>query len=99
MTKDTLIHVLQAERIDTGDGGGAITVPEEREATVLVAGPGEIMQVGKVACLEARESALCIETTKGERFWFTYDLVLGLQLRSGRLAKEQPAGFGRLPTV
>ncbi|MGD0836330.1 MAG: hypothetical protein ABSB49_06765 [Polyangia bacterium] len=97
MTKDTLIHALQAERIEIGDGS-AIAVPEEREATLLVAGPGEIMQVGKVVRVEAREAALCIETAKGERLWLTYDLVLGLKLRNGNLAKDQPAGFGRFST-
>jgi hypothetical protein len=96
MTKDTLLQALQAERIETGKDDGSITVPEERDATVLIAGPGEIVQVGKVVRMEARESALCLETAKGERFWFTYDLILGLQLRAARLTKEQPAGFGRL---
>ncbi len=93
MTKDTLLYALEAERLKTSSEG--ITVPDDRDATVLVAGPGEIIQIGKVVRIEPRESALCLETGKGERFWFTYDLVLGIQLRSAKLAKEQAAGFGR----
>lgn len=93
MTKDTLLYALEAERLKTANEG--ILVPEERDATVLVAGPGEIMQIGKVVRFEPRDAALCLETAKGERFWFTYDLILGVQLRSAKLAKEQAAGFGR----
>ena len=36
-----------------------------------------------------------LETNKGERYWFTYDLVLGVRFHSAKLAKEQTAGFGR----
>ena len=93
MTKDTLLLALDAERLKTS--GENITVPEEREATFIVGGPSEMIQIGKVVRIEARDSVLCLETAKGERFWFTYDLVLGLQLRSAKSAKEQGAGFVR----
>lgn len=93
MTKDTLLLALEAERLKTS--GENITVPEERDATFIVGGPSEMIQIGKVVRIEARDSVLCLETAKGERFWFTYDLVLGLQLRSAKSAKEQGAGFAR----
>lgn len=93
MTKDTLLLALEAERLKAA--GETITVPEEREATFIVGGHGDTIQIGKVVRIEARDSALCLETGKGERFWFTYDLVLGVQLRSAKSAKEQGAGFVR----
>ncbi len=93
MIKATLLLALDAERLkNTAD---TISVPEEREATFIVGGPGETIQVGKVVRIEARDSTLCLETAKGERFWFTYDVVLGLQLRSAKTAKESGAGFAR----
>jgi hypothetical protein len=93
MTKDTLLLALDAERMKLA--GESITVPEERDATFIVGGPGETIQIGKVVRIEPRDSVLCLETAKGERFWFTYDLVLGLQLRSAKTAKEHSAGFSR----
>lgn len=93
MTKDTLLSALATERLEkVGDN---ITVPEEREATFIVAGSGETIQVGKVVKIEPRDAALCLETAKGERFWLTYDLVLGFQLRSAKTAGDHAAGFSR----
>jgi hypothetical protein len=93
MTKDTLLLALDAERMKLA--GDAITVPEERDATFIVGGPGETIQISKVVRIEPRDSALCLQTVRGERFWFTYDLILGLQLRSAKTVKDQSAGFSR----
>lgn len=93
MTKDTLLIALEAERLKSA--GETFTVPEERDATFIVGGPGEIIQIGKVVRIEARDAALCLENAKAERFWFPYDLVLGVQMRSAKTAKESGAGFSR----
>ncbi|MBN2576430.1 MAG: hypothetical protein JXP73_17845 [Deltaproteobacteria bacterium] len=93
MTKETLLAALEAERLKAGNDG--IAVPEERDAAFMVAGPGETIQVSRVVRIEPRDGSLCLETARGERYWFTYDLVLGLRLRSPKLAKEAPTGFGR----
>ena len=93
MTKESLLSTLEAERLKAGSDG--ITVPEDRDATFMVAGPGETIQIGKVVKVEARDTTLCLETIKGERYWFTYDLVLGVRFRSAKLAKEPTTGFGR----
>jgi hypothetical protein len=93
MTKETLLAALDAERLKPGNDG--IAIPEDRDATFLVSAPGETIQVGRVVRIETRDSSLCLETSRGERFWFTYDLVLGLRLRNAKAAKEPAAGFGR----
>jgi hypothetical protein len=93
MTKDTLLLALGAERL--ANAGDSISVPEERDATFIMAGSGETIQIGKVVKIELRDAALCLETSKGERFWLGYDLVLGLQLRSAKTANEHAAGFAR----
>jgi hypothetical protein len=93
MTKETLLSALEAEKIKVGSDGASVA--EEREATFMVVGHGETIQVGKVVRIEARDAALCLETAKGERYWFTYDVVLGLRLRSQRSLKAPPTGFGK----
>jgi hypothetical protein len=93
MTKETLLAALEAEKIKAGPDGAS--VPEERDATFMVAGHGETIQVGRVVRIETRDTALCLETAKGERYWFTYDLVLGVRLRSLKLPKEPATGFGK----
>ena len=93
MTKETLLSTLEAERLKPGTDG--INVPEDRDATFMVAAPGETIQVGKVVRIEPRDTSLCLETVKGERYWFTYDLVLGVRFRSAKLAKEPTTGFAR----
>jgi hypothetical protein len=93
MKKETILTALEAERLKAGSDG--IAVPEDRDATFMVASPGETIQVSKVVKIEARESSLCLETAKGERYWFTYDLVLGLRFRTAKMAQEHAAGFGR----
>ena len=93
MTKETLLAALEVEKLKMGSDG--VVVPEDRDATFIVAGPGETMQVSRVVKIDVREGALCLETAKGEHYWFTYDLVLGVRLRSSKTAKEHAAGFGR----
>jgi hypothetical protein len=93
MTKETLLLTLEAEKLKVG--GESISVPEEREATFMIAGPSETIQVSKVVKIESRESVLGLETAKGERYWFTYDLVLGVCFRLAKTAKEHTAGFSR----
>ena len=93
MTKETLLQTLEAERLKTS--GESVAISEERDATFMIASPGEPFQVSKVVKVETRDTVLCLETAKGERFWFTYDLLLGLRIRAAKAAKEHPTGFGR----
>lgn len=90
------MQALQAEGLKVANDGAVI--PEPRDASFMVAGPGETIQVAKVTKVELREGAVCLETAKAERYWFTYDLLLGLRIRGAEAAKERKeraAGFGR----
>jgi len=93
MTKETLIQALEAEGLKAG--GENIAVPDERDASFIVASPGETIQVGKVIKIELRATSFCLETTKGERYWFTYDLLIGLRVRAAETGKDRPTGFNR----
>jgi hypothetical protein len=93
MTKETLLLALEAERLKVGTDG--IAVPEDRDATFIIAAPGETLLVGRVVKIDPRDTMLCIETSKAERYWFTYDLVLGIRVRPAQAVKEHTTGFGR----
>jgi hypothetical protein len=94
MTKETLLYALEAERLKPGSDG-SVAIPDDRDATVMVAGSGETIQVGKVVKINLHESVLCLEAAKGERYWFTYDLLLGLRLTTVKNAKEHATGFSK----
>ena len=93
MTKETLLIALGAEGLKVG--GEGVAIPDDRDASFIVAGPGETIQIGKVIKVELRDSVLCLETAKGERFWFTYDLVLGMQVHAAKDTRDHGAGFAR----
>jgi len=93
MTKDTLLQILKSENLNIA--GDSVTVPEDREATLFISGSGETIQVPKVVKLEISDDCLCLQTAKDDRFWFTYELLLGLRLLPAKQAKERAAGFSR----
>jgi len=93
MTKETLLSALGVEGLKVGNNN--VAIPDERDASFIVGGPGETIQVGKVVKIELRDNAICLETTKGERFWFTYDLLLGMRIRAAEDTKAHGTGFSR----
>ena len=93
MTKETLLYALGAEGLKVANDG--VAIPDERDTSFIVGGPGETIQVGKVVKIELRDGAICLETTKGERFWFTYDLLLGMRIRAAEDTKAHGTGFSR----
>lgn len=94
MTREMISAALEAEGLKAS--GQGFSIPEDREATVLVSAPGDVLSVGKVVQAELREKYLYLQTTKDERYYFAYEDVLGLKLLGkGSSAKERSAGFGR----
>jgi hypothetical protein len=93
MTKDTIIAALVAEGLTASQE--AFTIPEDREASVMVAAPGDVMPVNKVTRIELRDKLLCLHTAKEDHFWFTYDLILGLRFMAAKPGKDRVAGFSK----
>ena len=93
MTKDTIIVALSAEGLSASQDAFAIS--EEREATFLVAAPGDVMPLNKVVRVELRDKVLCLHTAKDDHFWFSYDLILGLRA-SGHLTRSSGPGAASL---
>ena len=94
MTREIISAALEAEGLKASGQGFAI--PEDREVTVLVSAPGDVLSVGKVVLADLREKYLYLQTFKDERYYFAYEDVLGLKLLGKTSsAKERSAGFSR----
>jgi hypothetical protein len=94
MTREIISAALESEGLKAGSQG--FTIAEDREATCLVSSPGEVMSVSKVVVADLREKYLYLQTAKDERYFFGYDVVLGLRLLGkSSSAKERSAGFSR----
>ena len=94
MTREIISAALEAEGIKAS--GQGFSIPEDREATVLVSAPGDMLSVGKVVQADLREKYLYLQTSKDERYFFAYEDVLGLKLLGKTSsAKERSAGFSR----
>jgi hypothetical protein len=95
MTKETIAAALDAEGISAGKDG-RFAVPENREVVCIIATAGDVVPVEKVTALELRPQFITLENSKRERFYFTYDSVLGLRMLAGQAARDRvAAGFGR----
>jgi hypothetical protein len=94
MTREIISAALESEGLKAG--GQGFTIPEDREATCLVSSPGEVLSVAKVVLADLRDKYLYLQTAKDERFFFPYEVVLGLRLLGSKsTAKERSAGFSR----
>ena len=93
MTREILVLALEAEGLQAGNQGYA--VPENREATIFIASPGDVFPIERVSRVELRDKLILLENTKRERFYFSYEDVLGMRLVASAAARERAAGFGR----
>lgn len=92
MTKDTIVAALVAEGLSANQD--SVAIPEEREAAFLVAAPGDVLPVNKVVRVDLRDKAISLHTVKNEHFWFSYDLILGLQILAAKPGKDRVAVAG-----
>ena len=90
MTREILVLALEAEGIKPEKQTYAIA--EDRDATALIGGTGEFMSIDRVVQVDLRDKYVLFETSKRERFFFPYEVVIGLKLLA---KKERTAGFGR----
>ena len=93
MTREILAQALEAEGLQAGNQGYA--VPENREATFYVASPGDLFPIERVSRVELREKLILLENVKHERFYFSYEDVIGLRVLASASARERAPGFGR----
>ena len=92
MTREILAQALAAEGIENANHG--YTVPDNREVTVFIAAAGDVMPVERIARIDLKDKVLLLENVKHERYYFSYEDVLGVRLLSAASGRER-AGFGR----
>lgn len=93
MTREIIALALEGEGLKAGAQG--FTIPDDREATVFVGTPGDLLPVAKVVRVELRDKYISLQTSKDERYLFAYDDVLGFRLLAGAQTRERTAGFAR----
>jgi hypothetical protein len=93
MTRESITAALDGEGL--GSGAQGYSIPDAREATCLVAAPGDVFSVDRIVRIDLKEKFLLLENAKRERFFFAYEDVLGMKLLAAPNAKERVAGFGR----
>ena len=93
MTREILAQALGAEGLESAAQG--YTIPENREATVYVAAPGDILPVERVVRIDLRDKVVLLENVKRERFFFAYEHILGVRLLAPASSRERVPGFGR----
>jgi hypothetical protein len=93
MTRESITAALEGEGF--GAAAQGYTIPETREATCLVAAPGDVFSVDRILRIDLKEKFVLLETTRREKFFFAYEDILGLKMLAAPNAKERVAGFGR----
>jgi hypothetical protein len=95
MTKETIAQLLEAEGLSAANASQGYGIPENREATCLIAAPGDVLTVDRLLRVELRDKYIVLENSKRERYLFSYEVVLGLRLVAAPAARERVAGFSR----
>src|SRR5688572_28030982 len=94
MTKESIAAVLEPEGV-SASGHGCFRIPENREAMCLVGAPGELFSIERLVRVSLSDKFILLENTKRERFFFSYDDVLGMRMLASSSTRERVAGFGR----
>jgi hypothetical protein len=93
MTREIIVSILEGEGAE--QKGGALALPEDREATCFVSSPGELMNVARVVRVDLKDKFIVLYTAKDDRFAFVYEDILGFKLSGSVAVKERSAGFSR----
>ncbi|MEK6607020.1 MAG: hypothetical protein AABZ30_05095 [Myxococcota bacterium] len=97
MERTTLREVLEAADGIKGEGTAqspSYAVSDTALATVFAGGAQEVMTIARVARIALLPGHVSLVTTRGERFFFAYDGVVGLKLEMSEEGKrERGTGF------
>jgi hypothetical protein len=94
MKKETIVAVLASEGVTVGKSAAAgYILTEDREAVCFLRGNADAVTIERLARIELRDDCCVLETSKGERYFFGYEDVLGLRMIPEK--KERAPGFGR----
>lgn len=60
--------------------GTAWLVADEADLSIYIGLPSEVLTIARVSRISTATDLLTVETGKGERFYFTHDMVAGLKV-------------------
>ena len=73
--------------------GGAHLFSDETDVSIFIGLPAEVLNLPRVTRLTSTPDMLTIETSKGERFYFPPEVVVGVKVGSPE-TKAHPRGAG-----
>jgi len=91
MKTDVLASILDGQKGVRRDGG-AYLIEEHASATVFAGAGSEVITVPRITRFDLGREIVALTTSKGERFFFPYELVLGLKLEESEEAGRRPPG-------
>ena len=95
MKIEQLVDIF-VKQIGARKDGQSYLVPDPIEATVFVSLASEVLQIPRIARLEAADGLVYLDTHKGDRFIIVADTVSIVKIDRSEAAKTRTtAGFGK----
>jgi hypothetical protein len=91
MKSDVLASILDGVKGARKDGG-AWLFDEAVSGTLFAGGGGEIITVPRIHRVELAKEYCAVTTVKSERFFFPYELLIGLKIEQSEERSKVPTG-------
>ncbi len=95
MTKDTIVAVLESEGISAKGGAKAFELAEGRGLDCFIRSANDLLTVTRIYRVALQEKFVSFENRKGDRFFFSYDDIVGFRSGAEEGGKDRSAGFFR----
>jgi len=93
MKTDVLSSILDGQKGIRRDGASYV-FDERVSATVFAGTSSELITVPRIVRIDLAKEIVTLQTTKGERFFFPYEVVVGLKLEETEERARPGGGAG-----
>ena len=93
MKTDVLSSILDGQKGVRRDGASYV-LDDRISATVFAGTAGELITVPRVVRIDLAKEIVTLQTSKGERFFFPYEIVVGLKLEETEERMRPGGGAG-----
>jgi hypothetical protein len=93
MKTDVLASILDGQKMVRRESHSYL-FDEATALTVFAGTSGEMMSIPRVHRLDLQKEYCMLTTTRGERFYFPYELIVGLKLEEAEEKAKTPGGAG-----
>jgi len=94
MRIDQLTEVF-VKQLGARKDGAAYLIPGDTDALLYVALEGETLSIAKISRIEATDTLLFVDTTRGERYIVAAEDVRALKMDKTEQIRRGSAGFGK----